>query len=792
MNYKLLLTYIALAMWSFPSFLYGQGLVINEIMSSNVSYLEDKDGEFSDWIEIYNSTNQDINLNGYHLSDDENDLDKWTFPSVVIPPYGFLLVFASDKNSLNIAELHTNFKIRQEEEMVILSKPNNEILSKIDAIQIPEDYSYGCVPDGSDTYSIFKSPSHNASNAFSNGIYTSHESGFYLKTFYLILKSSDPNQQIYFTTNGNIPTVNDHLFTDTLKMVNNICKYSLWCTDYYSMIPTTPLDGPNRLQEYIWKEPQTLYRTNVIRYASFSGDTMKSDVHTKTYFIDPNIDVRYQFPIISLATDSLNLFDYKTGIYIPGKRFDDQGFGYRPSGNYLNTGIDWERKTHITFLEHDGTVGFETDAGIRIRGVGSTANPQKSLNVYFRKEYGEKDVDYPVFDEYINTEFKRLVLRNSGNDFLDTHFRDGLLQNILKPLGLELQRFRPSIVFINGEYWGIHNIREKYDKFYFEYNFGISVENLNLLNCKGEIEEGSNLDYLALLDYVETEDLTEDFHYEYVKSQIDMENFIDFQIAEIYFANYDWPCNNYKIWKTNDIGSKWRFLVYDLDYSYGFTKESEFDAKSLEHASSDEIDWPHCPVSNALFRALLKNENFKQEFVKRFSLHLNTVFNVDTVLQKINSFENLHFPEMAEHIERWNYPHDFEEWYKAIDAMKYFTIHRPCYIKNHLMDFFQLEDIDFECPIFKEYEKEELFQIFPNPNNGQFTIKKNSLFSTVGTITVLNIEGKLIYTKENVKLDNYNQENIDLQELTGLINGVYFVCFQSQRLEFTQKMVVIR
>ena len=124
---------------------------------------------------------------------------------------------------------------------------------------------------------------------------------------------------------------------------------------------------------------------------------------------------------MSLTTDSLNLFDYDTGIYIPGKRFDEDGFSWFPIGNYHNKGSEWERDVHITYFERDGSIGFESNAGVRMRGMGSASNPQKSLTIYFRKEYGLEKVNYPVFKGQESNTYKRLILRNSGNDFLDSH-----------------------------------------------------------------------------------------------------------------------------------------------------------------------------------------------------------------------------------------------------------------------------------------------------------------------------------------------------------------------------------
>jgi hypothetical protein len=186
----------------------------------------------------------------------------------------------------------------------------------------------------------------------------------------------------------------------------------------------------------------------------------------KHFFIGDELYERYNFPVFSLVTDSLNLFQYDTGIYIPGVKFEEIGWQWYPYGNYRERGRDWERISHISFFEENRNLIFETNSGIRVRGSGSACNPQKSLGIYFRNEYGVNKIDYQIFEDSNVQFFKRLILRSSGNDMLKTHFRDAVLTELLKPLDLELQNFRPAILFINGEYWGIHGIREKLDEYY--------------------------------------------------------------------------------------------------------------------------------------------------------------------------------------------------------------------------------------------------------------------------------------------------------------------------------------
>ena len=221
-------------------------------------------------------------------------------------------------------------------------------------------------------------------------------------------------------------------------------------------------------------------------------------------------------PIISLVTDSLNLFDYDTGIYIPGKSFDEEGFSWWSNGNYHNRGELWERDVHITFIKDSGQIGFETNAGIRMRGYGSTCFPQKSFNIYFRNEYGINKTSYPIFNNTEVEYHKRFILRNSGNDVIYSHFKDAMLHEVMSTMDLEKQDFQPSIIFINGEYWGIYNLREKYDRHYFKYKYNIPEDSINLLGVCGMIEEGDNSDYMNLYNFVEQNDLsayTENYFY---------------------------------------------------------------------------------------------------------------------------------------------------------------------------------------------------------------------------------------------------------------------------------------
>jgi len=764
--------------------LFSQDVVINEFMSSNESTIQDADGDYSDWIEIYNSGDESINLENYMLSDDTEVNDKWLFPSIEIPAKGFLLVFASGKDTAINGELHSNFKIKQSGEYLYLYSPAGDLLSLINPISVPIDHSFGSITDGAEEMLVFSLSTPNSSNSEANTVYCSHQSGFYTSEFQLTLIPSDSDIHIYYTLNGQIPTTNSHLYSEPILM-SDITD----APNYFSNIPTTPTEGPMESGYYIWEEPGRAYKANVIRYASFNEEGEQiGHIENHTYFVDPDIYERYDFPLVSIITDSLNLFQYDSGIYIPGAKYDEYGWTWLPRGNYHERGREWERNIHISYFENNGDLGFETDAGMRMRGYGSTAFNQKSFGVYFRKEYGLKNIEYPIFPDAIKDKYKRLVFRNSGNDFPQTHFRDVVLTSLLKPMDLEYQRFRPSVVFINGEYWGIHNIREKYDDHYFDYQYDIEEDSLLMVGICGEEDVGPQDEYFELYDYFLTHDFSIEENYNYAKTQIDIQNIIDYEIVEIFYANYDWPCNNYRMWKTLAPDSKWRYLIYDLDFSFAYNNQTNFDTPSLEHATSDEPGWPTCQCSNLFFKKLLENEEFKDEFINRFAYHLETTFNKKRMLDSINSYKALFAPEMEEQINRWLYPHNMSDWNYQIDKMIHFAQYRSCYMRGHIMDFFDLQEFDYECDQSAAHQLIDNTQIsiIPNPSNGQnIRISLKNYQKMQGHYEVLAYDGCVV--AQGV-LDGHHS----VLDLSFLPNGFYFLRIKSNSEVYISKFIISR
>ena len=711
----------------------AQGVKINEIMSSNANTIHDENDDSSDWIELFNAGQSEVDLSGFGLSDNETKPFKWIFPAIKLQPGAFLLIWASGKDRAVEGEpLHTGFKIKGEGERVLLTNPEGERVDEIAPISIPTDYSYGRQSDGTDQFYFFSSPTPAASNDKKgySGLLSppefSHTAGFYPSSFDLTISSPDPEVSIIYTVDGSIPEV-ENLAGNTYTYKNKYPKdpgdpFGELLTGYFESVNyTQPLHIRDRSSEEDvltqksstwhrnpWYSPdEPVYKGTVVKARAIKEGALPSKVVTHTYFISDKIHHRYSLAVVSLSVQEDALFDYEKGIYVAGKDFDDwrrsnpnvRVNGSRP-GNYHRGGREWEYPAHMEIFEGEKGRVLSQDIGIRIHGGWSRSFPVKSIRLYARNEYGSSHFNYAFFPEQQDSTYKRLVLRNSGNDWRFTLFRDAAMQSMVQHLDLETQAYRPAVLFINSEYWGIHNFRERYDKHYFERVYGADPEKLDILEKNMEVDEGNASHFQETIDYIKNNSLSEEKHYEYVKSRIDIENFINYQLAQIFFANSDWPGNNIKYWRyqtdhyqegsPKELDGRWRWLLYDTDFGFGLDQRPINRDMMRLATNPDGHRHPNPPWSTFLFRSLLKNKSFERDFINRFADQLNTAFLPEVTRAKINLLKEEIQAEMAEHIERWSRPDNMSEWGRFINKMLAFSNKRPAFQRQHLRDFFNL------------------------------------------------------------------------------------------------------
>jgi hypothetical protein len=268
------------------------------------------------------------------------------------------------------------------------------------------------------------------------------------------------------------------------------------------------------------------------------------------------------------------------------------------------------------------------------------------------------------------------------------------MQNLVKGTQVDVQAYRPAVIYLNGEYWGIQNIREKINEHYIASHFEVDPDNIDLLENRNGVIRGDAQDYDALFAFIENNNLATSANYAYVTTKIDIENFIDYQVAEIYFNNTDWPGNNLKFWRERSDSGHWRWIMFDTDFGFGLYDASAYQNNTLAFATAtDGPDWPNPPWSTLFLRKLLENETFRRKFINRFADFLNTRFLPSNIYAQIDSIQNLIADEMPRHYERWKdsyYWGSLDGWYNQIEVLKTFARLRPSKVIEHLQAKFGL------------------------------------------------------------------------------------------------------
>jgi hypothetical protein len=432
----------------------------------------------------------------------------------------------------------------------------------------------------------------------------------------------------------------------------------------------------------LYRASLALDSTRVVRARVFAPDP--GPVATHTYFIGPP----YTLPVFSLATDPAHLWDEETGIYVLGKEGDPE---YPHAG--ANFWQDWERPLHIEFFEPDARLGFSAQAGVQIFGDrGGRTKPQKSLALFARRQYGAGRFAYPFFPDHPHLgSFESLVLRNSGNDWNTGMMRDALLAALVEGTGLDVQAYRPAIVFLNGRYWGIHELREKMNEHYLATHHGVDPDSVDLLEGNAGVFAGDAAHYRAMLAFLEGRDLGDPAAYAHLQTLMDVENFIDYQVAQIYCANTDWPGGNIKFWRPRSPGGRWQWLLFDADFGFGRWDYNSYDHPTLAFAmAEDGPEWPNPPWSTFLLRKLLENEGFRQRLANRFADRLNTTFHPERVLAAVSRLQATLEPEMPAHLARWE-GGPVQQWRDQVQRIAQFARLRPSHLRQHLVEQLSLE-----------------------------------------------------------------------------------------------------
>lgn len=664
----------------------GSPLRVNEIMASNASTLADEDGDHPDWIELVNTGRATLDLAGHGLSDDPAQPFRWTLPAVSLEPGGFLLLFASGKDrAVPGSELHTNFSISAGGEPILLTAPSGAAADLVEAVPLPTDVSWGRFPDGEGPWWLHDAPTPGAANGADGYLSTqpvqfSHGAGFHPEAFTLALACEDADAEIRYTLDGSLPGPDATLYTGPIEIADRSAE-----ADRFTTIPTAPPEG--------WNVPAgPVFKGTVVRAVATRPGARPSDPTTATFFVHPDGAARYPLPVVAVTASQEDLFGYTQGIYTPGfiydVNFDPAVFWVWRSANYRQSGQAWERPGHLEFLETDGSLAMSQGVGLRIHGGATRAYCRKSLRLYARSEYGASRFEHAVFPGDAVDSFKRLILRNSGNDYHRTLFHDAMVQSLAEGTGLDTQASRPAIVFVNGEYWGVHNLRERQDQHYLASRHGVDPEAVDLLEGHAELEEGNASHYLVTYNFLMSQDPALPENLDWLASRMDLANHATYFAFQIYVHNVDWPQNNVRYWRPQTETGRWRWMLYDTDYSLVYT--SSFVPADVAGADSLARIRSHGHQNAKVFQRLLLNADYRRDFINRYADLMNTALRPERFEQAIAEAQQRIAATLPEHIARWRMPASPAAWLAHAEPLRRFAQDRPAPARQHVVSGFGL------------------------------------------------------------------------------------------------------
>ena len=622
----------------------------------------------SDWVEIYNSTGSAVNLGGYGISNNPKNPAKWVFPDISIEPGEYLLLYATGSaDKAQKKNLKLNFCISSTGETLFFFDPNGKLIDKLSAGRMKSGQSYG--RDGSDNRYYYADPTPGAQNG----------------------KGYEGITQL-------------PAFSVTPGIYDNAVTVAITAGEGETIRYTTDCTTPNASSQ-VYSGELSISKNSVIRAAAFRDGYLSGDVATATYLFRSD-GVNHALPVVTLVTDPDNLWNSKTGIYATGDQFDPDAASYADtlkSATYYQAKfateeqVDtiWEKPAAFSLFDDSGRQVFTQNVGIRIAGSFGRGRAQKGFNVIARKEYGKGSMEYPFFENRPYTEYKAVVLRAGAQDQNRSKIRDELASGLLEGTDINIlyQAYRPTVLYLNGEYWGVYFMKEKRNRFFVAQHEN-TENNVDMAIGKGFKQRtyGDNSDWVSLYEYATSHDLSASDAYNYVAERMDVDSFMDYMIAQIYTGNTD--TYNFQYYRLK--GGKWKFIFYD--FCWGFQSPGhETVAYRMGKTPSDVC-------SAKLFSAMLQNKGWKDRFCRRFAELLNTAFTPERVTGLIDQLYGYVEPEIKREREKFNkdtfmgvkQPNTnlgtYEGFQSEISKLKDFAQRRPEELKRQLQSNLGLSD----------------------------------------------------------------------------------------------------
>ena len=638
-------------------------VVINEYSCANSSAagLSDSFGEREDWVELFNTTGAAIDLNGYHLSDKSGNITKFQIPSsIIIPAGGYVMVFGSGRALVaGGSEIHTSFKWTQTRfEKIILSDGLANVLDSLTIIPNQHLHSRGRTASGASTWNVFTNPTPNTSNVGAQQEYAttptiSVAAGFYAAAQSVAITTPDPNVTIRYTTNGSEPT------------------------------------GAS----FAYSGPINIAATTVLRAKCFSAtaNIPPSFIETNTYFINSS----HTIPVVSISGDDIAT---------------------------LLGGVQIISKGAIEYFDENGIMQTEGTGTYDKHGNDSWAYAQRGVDFVMKDQYGYNyALQNQLFANKTRDKFQRIILKAGASDnypFEGTpganypgelggaHIRDSYVQALSQngDLHLDERTHQSCILYMNGLYWGVYEIREKVDDSDFlDYYYGQDEEwtdspnHIQYLKTWGGTWEkygapNAQNDWNALLNFVQTNNMAIPANFTYVSSQYKWKSLVDYFVLNSYILNQDMLNWNTSWWRGLDTAGsklKWRYSLWDMDATFNhYTNYTGIPSSSptADPCNIDNLPNPGGQGHTVILNALMNNPTFEQYYISRYIDLSNTTFKCSNMIAVLDSLVNIITPEMPGQVARWG--GTVTQWQQNVQGLRDFINARcagvssglgPCY-----------------------------------------------------------------------------------------------------------------
>lgn len=652
-------------------------IYISEICPTNsgkdqTTAVKDKEGNYCDWIEIYNPTDKDVSLSSFSLS--KNDGAEFSLGDNIVKAHSYTLVYCS-KNGVDRQDIpHADISIGKVSKDKISLRYRGFECESITLPELDKGVSYSRDKNGEMYVSDPTPMAENAAETIGDTPTFSKSAGSYESAFKLEI-SAGKDQTIYYTTDGTDPESSDTRIAYTEPIEISDRKGDKNVLSAYD-----PMKIQLDYRESIsLPKDSDVDKGTVIRACAEGTSGKCGRTVTATYFVGVSSADHNDLPIISMTTDPDGLYNEKTGIYCLGdvyKEYDEQYPDHAWNGsipaNYNQRGKAWEKSCYIEYFDSEGNTLLSQDCGVRIQGGWSRADYQKSFRFYARSKYGKSSFENVFWSDNTDkngdliTSCKTFVLRNGGNDANYCKFKDTMTQKMVAEKNADTQKGTACVLFIDGEYWGLYTLQTDYSEEYFSDKYGVSEDNVVMYKNE-ELSIGEEQDealFTEMCEFISSNDMSVDANYKKACTMLDMDNFADYIATEFYIFNDDWPQNNYACWRTrtfeqgNEYGDcRWRFVLFDTESSANHYNEKN-DLKNMFAYLREHSD----TKLGGVITSLLENKTFQQKFVSAICQTGSVNFAPDRYAEFLQSYKDVYYGELDNYFKR------FPTWAKRKNA----------------------------------------------------------------------------------------------------------------------------